>query len=152
VTNRFDEDELEVDRGKQLCVISSKSVGGGEVVTTLQAVDEGFVDHYQCYDLNDSDDIVTTVSARDQFGTFNLRARRMMDLCAPADKNGEGAPDYDGPHYACYQTDRDHRANQTVTVTNQFGSEEIFVGRARRLCAASEKTLAGEGGGGPVAH
>jgi hypothetical protein len=141
VANQFGSDMVHIRVAKRLCVISDMQVGGGPVLAQAAQVDEGFVDHFQCYEIpRGAKDIFRTVSAEDQFGTHRLRLREMRDLCAPAEKNNEGVPDLEGMHYACYRTDRDHYANADVTVTNQFGSEELRLRRARRLCTASSKT------------
>lgn len=115
---------------------------GIQVFTVLPPL----VNHFQCYDLRNAPFERRSVTLTDVFGTRTTEVRRAIDLCAPADKNGEDpeAPG-DANHLAAYQL-----KNGPFTpisgqlVTNQFGSIRLDVRQQRSLLVPSTV-----GAGGP---
>lgn len=114
---------------------------GLQVFTVLPPL----VNHFQCYDLRNAPFQRRSVTLTDVFGTRTAEVRRAIDMCAPADKNGEdpGAPG-DANYLAAYQLRSGPFAPVTrQTVTNQFGSILLDVRAPRTLLVPSSLSDSG---------
>ncbi len=105
-------------------------------------------DHFQCFEIHRAPRNEPGVSLVDQFGASTVTIKRAKRICAPASKNGEN-PDAvtDLGHLTSYtikQTSpRFSGALKGVTVTNQFGSLVLNVGKADRLLVPTAKGIGG---------
>lgn len=114
---------------------------GLQVFTVLPPL----VNHFQCYDLRNAPFQRRTVTLTDVFGTRTAEVRRAVDLCAPADKNGED-PDAlaDANHLASYQLKNGPFAPiRGQLVTNQFGSITLDIRQQRTLLVPSTFSASG---------
>ncbi len=106
------------------------------------------LDHFKCYD---AETVRRTakfeprdVLLADQFETKLMRVMKPVNVCNPADKNGEGIIDPTG-HLTCYQIKDASKPKQpkfvrhNVVVENQFGLLTLRVSKPRSLCVPSEK-------------
>jgi hypothetical protein len=100
------------------------------------------LDHFQCYKVKRSRGAPKfakrTASISNQFETVTVTLVRPRLLCAPASKNNEDptAPSHPG-HLTCYKTQNAPFADQTHTITNQFGTDVVKVVHRRELCVPS---------------
>jgi hypothetical protein len=106
------------------------------------------LDHFQCFETHRTPLNRAGVSVIDQFGASTVTIKRSKRICAPADKNGEDPTAItDAGHLSSYtikQTDPKYTGSlKGVTVTNQFGSLVLNVGRADRLLVPTAKSLTG---------
>lgn len=95
------------------------------------------LEHFKCYKLKRADFKDKRVTLKDQFGSKKVKTDGRGELCNPVQKNDE--PFFNtSAHLVCYVTSgRDPK--KVVAVRNQFGSQELLVSKARRLCVPSEK-------------
>ena len=113
--------------------------GGVPQVVEAQAIPLG--NHYKCYEIINPPTMTITVNLVDQFGTQNATVVRPRSLCNPVKKNGSAVPN-PNLHYVCYEIVVPALANpRSARVTNQFGTLDIQVQQARRLCLPSSKIL-----------
>ncbi len=101
--------------------------------------------HFQCYETKRQAVASVPVTLVDQFGTFQMSARRPHRLCALVDKNGENpnAPT-DPAHLVGYDLRGDahqFKPLRNVHVTNQFGTVSIDVVRFANLLVPAAKSL-----------
>lgn len=98
--------------------------------------------HYQCYDVlyHDSKEI-RDVKLGDQFGDSGGLVGHPVRLCNPVDKNGEGIANED-VHLVCYAIRTEPAIQvQSVTISNQFGEDKLFIGERDTLCVPSKKRI-----------
>jgi hypothetical protein len=97
------------------------------------------VNHFQCYDLRNAPFQRRSVTLTDVFGTRTTEVRRAIDLCAPADKNGEDPNAPGNANYlAAYQLKNGPFAPISgQLVTNQFGSITLDIRQQRSLLVPS---------------
>jgi len=93
------------------------------------------VDHFQCYLARSSGFNDTSVTLSDVFGNRTARVRSPINVCAPANKNGEdpeapGSPDFLTSYKISVQGSF---PNQTVTAENQFGPITLNVKKPKVL-------------------
>jgi hypothetical protein len=83
------------------------------------------------------------VLVKNQFGDLRIRVKRESDLMVPTAKSLTSTPPEPDPkrqghqHYKCYKVKKvitAHPEGQTVTVTDQFGTLQLGVGKPLRLC------------------
>ena len=105
--------------------------------------------HYMCYQAALAKDqpkfAGDTKSLQDQFGgpqTFDVR--KIVEICNPADKNGEGIP-YPLVHEEGYQIQPQKGAPKFVavdrTVTDQFGPHTLTISKEDSLLDVTPKAL-----------
>ncbi len=87
------------------------------------------VDHFQCYRARTSGFNRLPVTLSDRFGTRSVTVRSPLDLCAPADKNGEDAEAATDPGFLTSYRLSSSGPQQTpgVIAQNQFGSVNLNV-------------------------
>ena len=98
-------------------------------------------DHFKCYRAKSAFSQQTVLLA-DEFESKTTIVGKGDTLCNPVDKNGEGVDNPAG-HLRCYAI-KDVKGQarferRDVTVSNQFGVEEVSVTRAKLLCVPSAK-------------
>lgn len=93
------------------------------------------VDHYQCYRARTTGFNRLPVTLNDRFGTRSVTVRSPLDLCAPADKNGEDPEAVDEPGFlTSYRiTGSAPQQASSVLAQNQFGSVNLNIGSPRVL-------------------
>src|SRR5712691_431471 len=101
------------------------------------------LDHFKCYKLKQSTVTFTPqqVTLVDQFGTEQPTVQTPFRFCNPVDKDGGGILDPTA-HLNCYTIfNRGGPAfrNRKVTVSNQFGEQELTLVRPYSLCVPAEK-------------
>ncbi len=114
---------------------------GVQIFTVLPPL----VNHFQCYDLRNVPFQRRSVTLTDVFGTRTTEVRRAVDMCAPADKNGEN-PDAPGDanYLTAYQLkDGPFAPISGQRVTNQFGSITLDIRRQRSLLVPSGFSASG---------
>lgn len=82
------------------------------------------------------------MSIDDQFGANTARVRKLVSICSPVDKNGEGLRD-PSQHQCCYRV-LDAKLDDPVPVeiTDPFGTHQAQVGRcAETLCVPCATTV-----------
>ena len=82
-----------------------------------------------------------TVFTEDQFGARTLEVVGARMLLVPTEKEELGFPKRLN-HYWCYQAEGP-RVSQSVTLDDQFGTDEVRVERPKYFCNPVEKTYAG---------
>ncbi len=95
------------------------------------------LDHFKCYEI-EAPSLDQDVTLEDQFGAEDTKVRRLVSLCNPVDKNGEGINDPTA-HLACYKIDGE-LGKQEVFVENQFGAQTVTLAKPETLCVPSSKT------------
>jgi hypothetical protein len=98
-------------------------------------------EHYKCYTLRPLEFPQRTVTVADQFAQRTVTVVSRHRLCNPAAKNAEPVR-FGARHLLCYGIEPEFVAFANVTALNQFGPEQLFVGRERELCVPSLKTRA----------
>lgn len=94
-------------------------------------------EHFKCYTLEKAKFKKRNVTLNDQFGSRQAAVSKRKELCNPVQKNDE--PFLNTPaHLVCYTT-AGTDPQKLVAVRNQFGSQQLQVRGARRLCVPSEK-------------
>ncbi len=97
--------------------------------------------HFQCYHVKRARTRMPDLVVTDQFGTFTVDVKRPLRLCNPVDKNGEGIAD-PAAHLMCYAVrTRTRPVGTTVFIDNQFGNDDVRVGKPREICVPSTKRL-----------
>ncbi len=99
------------------------------------------LDHFKCYTAKFPAFSPVKVFLRDQFLAADARVERPRNFCNPVDKNGEGIFDQDA-HLKLYRlrSSRSGAASGTqVLVRNQFGVQELRVGRLTALAVPTQK-------------
>ena len=104
-----------------------------------------FTDHFKCYRVKGARFRRAGITLQDEFGAATVDVKRPRHLCAPADKNGEGAPLNPASFLMCYElrlasSDRPFSAAGDVFVQNQFGEDQFGAFRVRELCVPSQAT------------
>jgi hypothetical protein len=82
------------------------------------------VNHYQCYRARTTGFTSMPITLADRFGTRSVTVRKPVDLCAPADKNGEDPEAADSPYFlTSYKISGSEPFTQIAPVhaENQFG-------------------------------
>jgi hypothetical protein len=99
-------------------------------------------EHFTCYKVKPSKVKLQLDSLEDQFlYQEDVLVKGPVELCAPADKNGEGVNNWEG-HLVCYKVYSKQKVKESVVVKNQFGTQLLHVkGKTRRLCVPSKKRL-----------
>jgi hypothetical protein len=113
------------------------------VTTTPLQFCEEVLNHYKCYATGSRPDFERTeVELTDQFGSGEALLRRPFRFCNPTDKNDELMSDPTA-HLMCYQSQDAAGVfsvgRRRVTVTNQFGEQNLVVIRHESLCLPAEK-------------
>jgi hypothetical protein len=107
------------------------------------------VDHFKCYkvkvDKNAGPafpkDVGTAVYDQfDSTGTRFLRVKKPFELCNPVDKNGEGIKE-PNRRIVCYKV-KPATDQKKVRVSNQFGIEELDLGKEKLLCVPASPSAA----------
>ncbi len=120
-------------------------------IVTLGAVGVQFftvlaeVDHFQCYRARTTGFTGGSVTLSDRFGTRSVRVRSPIDLCAPADKNGENPEAPGSPGYlTTYRISTGSFPQVTgVAATNQFGPVTLDVKKPKVLLVPTAVSLKG---------
>jgi hypothetical protein len=105
------------------------------------------LDHFQCYRVKRSRGtakfVKQTVTIANQFETTTVTLTKPRMLCAPANKNNSDptAPAHPD-HLLCYKTKGTRFAQETHTLTNQFGTRSALVIARRELCIPALKNPA----------
>jgi len=110
-------------------------------------------DHFTCYKVKRSRGtskfVPTTVNVVDQFESVTETLLKPFRLCAPANKNNEDPTAPAHPvHLLCYKSKSTAGfGTLDVTVSNQFGPDQLTLIHRRELCVPSSVTNAGSPGG-----
>jgi hypothetical protein len=131
VRNQYGQEMVKVKKPAMLCLPSRKN----------DLPDPTTLDHYKCYRGKFPRFAGRAVTLFDQFGSEQTQVMKPVFLCNPVSKNGEPIQDRLN-HLKCYAL-RPKRTRQTVTVTNQFGTKTVKLGRSKLLCVPSAKFLGG---------
>ena len=99
---------------------------------------------YKCYSAIGYPAVHEWVFLDDQFTEKDAWVDRPVGLCNPASKeggtNGGAAGNFvEENHLVCFRIFQNGLGPGHVVVDNQFGTQELEVGRAERLCVRSEK-------------
>jgi hypothetical protein len=132
VENQLGETVVEIRRPELLLVPSAKSDSAPVPPPAAAGVD-----HYKCYRVRGARQR-STLSVRDQFGTFSVSLRRPVRLCIATDKNGEGVLD-PAAHLMCYEAKAAPGIDGTDVVwfANQLEASVTAVKRATEICVPS---------------
>jgi len=95
------------------------------------------LEHFACYTLKKKAFEARRVELTDQFGSRVAEVTKRVELCNPAQKGNEPYNN-DRAHLVCYTTTGPD-LHTPVTVRNQFGSQQLMVGKPTRLCVPSRK-------------
>ena len=99
------------------------------------------LDHFKCYKGKFTKFQRRTVFLRDQFLQTQALVKKPRLFCNPVDKNGEGIFD-EGAHLKMYQLTSpgaDLAAGTQVLVRNQFGPQQLRVGKLEMLALPTQK-------------
>ena len=106
------------------------------------------LDHFKCYEVEDTDATNETVGLADQFDEVTVKVKKAKRICLPVTKGHNEfitVPRNPDEHLVCYVTADQPPAGfdwRKVLVYNQFGSQELVVtGPANRLCVPSYKCV-----------
>jgi hypothetical protein len=131
--------------GQTLCLPAAKQAVDGEPlpeVPSLSEIEAG-LDHYQCYEaLGGVPPTSAPVVLADQFDPTGsgFAVAPAEELCNPVDKNGGDTTPDDESHLKCYDiAGQQDLFPLEVTSQDQFGTLELRLGEAVRLCEAAEK-------------
>src|SRR5262249_183089 len=94
------------------------------------------VDHFQCYRARSAGSFKVPVTLSDRFGNRSATLRSPIDLCAPADKNGENPEAADSPGFlTSYKLSISGGFQQVTGVhaINQFGDVTLDVKKPKVL-------------------
>ena len=84
--------------------------------------------HFQCYRVEDprqeTKDLVATLG--DRFGSTKTKLGKIMQICTPVNKNGEGIPDK-RLHLVCYEILHPQDPDQPLRASSQFGRAKMYV-------------------------
>lgn len=106
------------------------------------------LEHFKCYSLEKAKFKKRSVTLTDQFGSRQTTLGKRKELCNPVQKNNE--PFLNTPaHLMCYTVEATD-PNKLVAVYNQFGSQQLQVRGAQRLCVPSEKHKGKKGQFDPI--
>lgn len=95
------------------------------------------LEHFKCYQTAKKSFAARNVTIQNQFETRNARVSKRKELCNPAKKKSEPFSNRRA-HQQCYSMNG-NPLNRRVAVQNQFGSQELTVLNAVRLCVPSLK-------------
>ena len=105
--------------------------------------------HFKCYVITPKPAASETITLTDQFGTDTFLRQGPEFVCTPVlTKNGAALTQPEPPfdHLKCHNiVPSGPPVNQTVTVTDQFGTETVTVRTAQFLCAPATKTVGAPG-------
>jgi hypothetical protein len=102
--------------------------------------------HFSCYETTSRRFGPIPVNLVDQFGTTDVSVRDRLNLCNPADKNGESpGVESSARHLVAYKLFEAVRFTpvRNITVVNQFGTLVVDAVRRARLLVPSTKSLTG---------
>ena len=148
-SNQFGSEQLTVNPAQNLCLPSLKNpVPGGPSVADIEKV----LAHFKCYGLTELTPFTPVdVVLSDQFGVQPVQAVKPFLLCNPTAKTVTDAagntvthpipPGLDFAHLKCYATQPITPMNETVTVQNQFGTQDLLVVGLNYLCVPSLKIV-----------
>jgi hypothetical protein len=87
------------------------------------------LNHFQCYRARTTGFNQLPVTLADRFGTRSVTVRKPVDLCAPADKNGEDPEAPDSPFFlTSYKVSGARSSGQiAVHAENQFGPVDLKI-------------------------
>lgn len=100
------------------------------------------LEHFRCYSLQAKPFAARQVTLTDQFRTRAAQITSRKELCNPVQKNAEPFLNTKA-HLVCYAT-TGSALNVDVQVQNQFGTQQLHVGKPVRLCLPSRKRLASQ--------
>jgi hypothetical protein len=104
------------------------------------------VDHFQCYRARTTGFSKVPITLADHFGNRSATVRSAIDLCAPADKNGEDPAAPGSPGYLTSYKISVNGSFQQVTgvgADNQFGHVTLNVKKPKVLLVPSAVSLSG---------
>jgi hypothetical protein len=104
------------------------------------------VNHFQCYRARTTGFNQMPVTLADRFGMRSATVRKPLDLCAPADKNGEDPEAADSPFFlTSYKISGGGRFEQIspVHADNQFGPVALKIKGPSTLLVPTEVSLVG---------
>jgi hypothetical protein len=104
------------------------------------------VDHFQCYRARTTGFSPVPITLSDRFGNRSAMVRSAIDLCAPADKNGEDPDAVDSPGFlTSYKISAPGAFQQVtgVTAVNQFGPVTLNVKKPKVLLVPTTVSLDG---------
>ncbi len=121
--------------------IVSPAALGVQVFTILAKVD-----HFQCYRARTTGFSRVPITLSDRFGNRSATVRSAIDLCAPADKNGEDPEAVNSPGFlTSYKISAPGRFQQLtgVSAMNQFGPVTLNVKKPKVLLVPTTVSLDG---------
>ncbi len=136
--------QFDVGAGGALAAKAPPSVAAGDVPWNVAAL--AFDQHYQCYQARETPGtprfVPLDVALQDQFGTAAATVKRPRSICNPVSKNSTSPTDPTA-HLTCYATKDTGPKPPKVQarITNQFGTQDITVGKPLQLCVPSEKGI-----------
>ncbi len=104
------------------------------------------VDHFQCYRARTTGFSRVPITLSDRFGNRSATVRSAIDLCAPADKNGEDPEAASSPDFlTSYKISISGSFPQVtgVSAVNQFGPVTLNVKKPKVLLVPTAVSLAG---------
>ncbi|MGH2692464.1 MAG: DUF7450 family protein [Actinomycetota bacterium] len=138
LNDQFGSRQADVTKRKELC-------------NPVQKNDEPYLNtpaHLVCYETKGTDPR-KLVAVRNQFGSQRLLVREARRLCVPSEKHkgrkGQFKPiEVPVDHYQCYTVESETPLRRlgnigTVRLKDQFGTEQVNVGKAVQLCAPVQK-------------
>ncbi|MEO6028041.1 MAG: hypothetical protein ABIR79_14345 [Candidatus Binatia bacterium] len=137
VVNQFGTQTMDVVKPDRMLVPTVKSLNGTPVLPPAFGVD-----HFKCYRVAYAKLRAFGLKIHDQFGTITIDIKKPTHLCVPADKNGEGIPDFT-QYLMCYRMRIAPRfppaqLPATIFTRNQFGADSYRVFGPRELCVPSQ--------------
>ncbi len=98
-------------------------------------------DHYLCYKDKASSFLPAPKTLQDQFGTLNVAAKKLQELCNPAQVGSGAAPAYPAVHEVAYQISIAPKQPKitpgTHVAIDEFGNHTLVVGKPAQVLAPS---------------
>lgn len=95
------------------------------------------LEHFKCYQTKRKSFGTRTVTIQNQFENRSAKVKKRKELCNPAKKKQETFSNRRA-HQQCYSINGGP-LNRAVAIQNQFGTQELRVLNAVRLCVPSQK-------------
>ena len=102
------------------------------------------VDHYKCYEVEESSELFPSdpvVDLGDQFGLeYDVEVGEAKLFCNPVSKNGEEIINFD-IHLTCYEIESDDDEERGLKIENQFDVQTLIIEESELLCLPSTKEV-----------
>jgi hypothetical protein len=135
ISNQFGRRKLSISPARSLCVPSVKRIATRPFLPDRPVSPMG--NHYLCYQAAEP----APLDRREvNVGGKRTILGRVQEFCTPVEKNNEGIAD-ERYHLVCYDILRGPRPNVVVGASNQFGSFDLMMREAVRLCVPSRSDL-----------